>query len=692
MFIVHLALQGCLRADKVEYGVNADTGGHIRYLMELVAASAEHPEIDRMEIVTRGFREDGLGACYAPGIETVGGRLRIVRLGTATARYLPKEALWTEHEAFADALVAHIGTLDRKPHLIHAHYADAGRIAALVQARLGIPYLFTAHSLGRVKLASLPADCPENAGMARRIAIEEAAIAGAAGIVASSRDEAEMQYAEYAAYDPGRIRIIAPGSDLAGFGEAATNAGVDREIARFLDRPEKPVILAIARPVTKKNLAALVHAYGRSPALQAVANLVIVAGTRDDLETLEPEIARNLAELLHLIDRYDLYGKVAYPKQHRPQDIPAYYAHARARRGVFVNPALSEPFGLTLLEAAASGLPVVATDSGGPNDIIETCGNGVLVDPRAPDGIATALLRILTDAILWDRYSAAGAVAVQAYDWPRHVAQYADFARAIVIGARAALVDPALMLVCDIDNTLLGCQASTRSFTRWQAGQADMLFGIATGRSFHSAMAILAQADVPRPRFLITSVGSEIYHLADNGAVYDRDAEWDAIVAAGWDRAAVADLLAREGGVVPQSPLEQRRFKLSYFVDGDPGAAARVRDLLAQAGHACSVIQSHGKYLDILPNGASKGTAVEHVRRRYGLSQDRVVVAGDSGNDVEMLRSVPRSIIVANYSDGLASRPDLAHSYVAQHGYARGVIEGVDHFQRLRAANDRLCA
>jgi sucrose-phosphate synthase len=692
MFIMHLALQGCLRAHHVEYGVNADTGGHIRYLLELVEASADHPGIDRMEIVTRGFREVSLDPCYDRPMEAMNARTRIVRLRTGAAGYLPKEALWAEHDAFVDALVAHIATLDRRPDLIHAHYADAGRVAAAIRTRLGIPYLFTAHSLGRVKQASLPAGCPEMAGLAQRIAIEEEAIAGAAGIVASSRDEAEMQYAEYAAYDPGRIRIIAPGSDLAGFSACATDPQVDVEIARFLRQPDKPVILAIARPVTKKNLAALVHAYGRSPALQEAANLVIVAGTRDDLETLEPEIARNLSELLHLIDRYDLHGKVAYPKHHRPEEIPAFYAHARVRHGVFVNPALSEPFGLTLLEAAASGLPVVATDSGGPNDIIETCGNGMLVDPRAPDAIAIALLAILTDAGLWERYSAAGETAVRAYDWPRHVALYADFAGAIVVGAHRVPADPRLMLVCDIDNTLLGCQASTRSFTRWQSGQADMLFGIATGRSFHSAMAILAQADVPRPRFLITSVGSEIYHLAENGAVYDRDAEWDAIIAAGWDRAAVAELVAQAGGVEPQSPLEQRRFKLSYFTGGDAGAAARVRDLLARAGHACAVIQSHGKYLDVLPNGASKGTAVEHVRRRYGLSPDKVVVAGDSGNDVEMLRSVPRSIIVANYSDDLASRPDLAHSYVARNGYARGVIEGVDHFQRLRADNDRLCA
>ncbi len=91
--------------------------------------------------------------------------------------------------------------------------------------------------------------------------------------------------------------------------------------------------------MAKKNLAALVRAYGESPALQAAANLVIFAGTREDYAALDGDMAVTVAEILALIDRYDLYGRVAYPKQHRPEDVPAIYAHARERGGIFVNPA-----------------------------------------------------------------------------------------------------------------------------------------------------------------------------------------------------------------------------------------------------------------------------------------------------------------------------------------------------------------
>lgn len=58
------------------------------------------------------------------------------------------------------------------------------------------------------------------------------------------------------------------------------------------------------------------------------------------------------------------------------------YRFAAVTKGLFVNLALQEPFGLTLIEAAAHGLPSVATKNGGPMDIIATLKNGVLVRQR----------------------------------------------------------------------------------------------------------------------------------------------------------------------------------------------------------------------------------------------------------------------------------------------------------------------
>jgi hypothetical protein len=106
---------------------------------------------------------------------------------------------------------------------------------------------------------------------------------------------------------------------------------------------------------------------------------------------------------------------------------------------VFINPALTEPFGLTLLEAAASGLPLVATENGGPVDIIANCDNGILVDPLDAEAIAAALLRLLTDRGAWRQASRNGLEGVRRfYTWQAHAGSYLEKVRALMDSPRKA--------------------------------------------------------------------------------------------------------------------------------------------------------------------------------------------------------------------------------------------------------------
>ncbi len=193
--------------------------------------------------------------------------------------------------------------------------------------------------------------------------------------------------------------VIPPGTDLNQFRPAREGESFPfyEKLAPFIGDPDKPLILALSRPDERKNISTLVEAYGESPELQRAANLLIVAGNRDDIRDLNSGARRVLTDLLLLVDAYDLYGKVAIPKHHKPEDVPDVYRMAAASKGVFINPALIEPFGLTLLEAAACGLPIVATENGGPVDIIANCENGSLVDPLDKEAITEALLDVLRD-------------------------------------------------------------------------------------------------------------------------------------------------------------------------------------------------------------------------------------------------------------------------------------------------------
>lgn len=96
---------------------------------------------------------------------------------------------------------------------------------------------------------------------------------------------------------------------------------------------------------------------------------------------------------------------------------------------VLVNPSVdpSESFGVVLLEAAATGIPVVATDVGGISEVALPDRTAILVPPRRPDLLADALNRLAADGELRDRLGSAGrAYAAAQYQWKENVASMLD--------------------------------------------------------------------------------------------------------------------------------------------------------------------------------------------------------------------------------------------------------------------------
>ena len=120
-----------------------------------------------------------------------------------------------------------------------------------------------------------------------------------------------------------------------------------------------------------------------------------------------------------------MYGKVAYPKKHLPSQIPPLYRCAASRGGVFVNPALTEPFGLTLLEASSCGLPIISTDDGGPKEIRSKCENGLLVDVTDINKLKVPLEKGIANTSQWKLWSRNGIEGVNRhFSWSTHVRNY----------------------------------------------------------------------------------------------------------------------------------------------------------------------------------------------------------------------------------------------------------------------------
>ncbi|MCP3736145.1 glycosyltransferase [Sphingomonas sp. RP10(2022)] len=652
MFILHLALGGCLKAPPVDYGITADTGGHIAYILDAARAQGACAGVSHVSIVTRAFDDPRLGAAHGGPRERVDARVAIDRIATPCRAYLEKDALAAELPAFTEGFCAHLAALPRLPDVIHAHFADAAAVARVAQARFGIPFVYTPHALGIDKRAQ-GLGCDEG-----RIRAERAAIAGAAAIIVSTHDEAERQIGGYGVAVAGRIHCLPPGVPQRVDPDGA--ATLANRLGDWFDRPELPILLAVARPVAKKNLAALVRAYAGDAALQARANLVVLAGCHDHAAGEEREV---LAELAALAADPALAARVALPPRHDAADVAALYDRA-AQGGVFVNPALHEPFGLTLIEAAAAGVPVVATANGGPAEIVATLRHGMLVDPRDEGGIARACRDIVGDSRRHAALSAAGRARVGAYCWER----YAAASVAVYRDAAAPR-----LLACDIDNTLTGCRAGAAAFAAWRSA-SPLGFVVATGRGIEAARAILSRWQLPEPDAFIVDVGTRLW-LADDTGGWRECADYARTLDRDWDREAVARALAPLG-VTPQPAETAGPHKLSFF--GDDADAARIRATLAAAGLRARVIFSHGRLIDVLAPAGGKAAAIAAYAARAGWSLGQCIAAGDSGNDVDMLDACGHAIVVGNASDELADlcpRPGL-HRVDAHH--AAGVLEGLE--------------
>lgn len=688
--IMHIALQGCLKSGDIPYGVTSDTGGHIRYLLELVEALSKQPDITHQIVVTRAFDAPHLGPEYARLEEQLAPQVTLWRCRGASSEYLPKEALWQEVPVLVDSLLDRMHRENIYPDLIHAHYADAGVVAMKLKTALGIPYTFTAHSLGATKARHKP-DRTCAADLRRRIRMEELALSGADRLIASSWHEARIQYGMYRHHDPEKTLVNPPGCNLASFRTPAPTQAmeeVDSELRRFLKRPDLPCLLAIARPVEKKNLCALVKAYAEDPWLREQTNLVIYAGTRSSIDNGEAENRKVWAQLLKLIDDYDLYGHVAYPKHHELRQVPAIYQWAASRRGVFVNPALNEPFGLTLLEAAASGLPVVATREGGPVDILRHCEHGVLIPPTDTGAIARACRQILGDEDTWQKYSANGRNNVGYYSWSRHATQYLKDA-AFALKSRptrpAAGRKITHMLATDMDGTLLGDPQGLERLTKWLSHNRHFLFVVATGRSARDALAELKAWGAPLPDLLIADVGSSIYQVDEQGALKGIH-EWQQKLSKNWRRDLCLQILDGHPALTRQSDRHQSRFKLSYFIHKASRGRADVlrqelENGLARAALKARVVCSHGNLLDVLPVGGGKAAAVDFVCQQYDIPRGHLVTAGDSGNDLDLLEEAGFGIVVANHTRELSAlKKDLHHIHWARAASAAGVMEGLQLF------------
>jgi sucrose-phosphate synthase len=699
LYIMSLSVHGLVRGTDIELGRDADTGGQVLYVLDQARALARHPHVEMVEVLTRQIWDQKVDESYAQPREELEEGARIVRLPFGPKRYLHKESLWPYLTSMVDQTMRLIRARGRAPDLIHGHYADGGFVGAQVAKILGIPFFFTGHSLGRVKEARLLEQGLSQETMearyriSGRIEAEEGALETATSVVASTRQEVKDQYDLYDHYQPDRKVVIPPGVDFSRHSpplEAQEEMGIHRSVNRFFTDPTKPILMAMARADDRKNFATLVQAYGESPSLREKANLLLVMGNRDDIQEMPAGAKRVLTQILLLVDRYDLYGSVAYPKNHQPNEVPSLYRMAAASGGIFVNPALTEPFGLTLLEAAASGLPIVATNDGGPQDIIGTCKNGALIDPTDAGSMAQALDEALSDRNRWQAWSKNGVEKVLAhFSWESHAERYLGVAEKALGGLpeeghyhnlnrRRRLPRLDRLLVTDVDDTLSGDTEALKILGEVLEASGDHVgFGIATGRPLAKALELMEELGIRTPDILITATGTEIHY----GENLVKDRSWERQISYRWEPGKIRSTLSALPGLSLQEEGCTTPFRLRFRRDSEAGPTiAAIKKVLRQDGLRVTATLDHLVDLDVTPFRASPGLAIRFIAHKWHLPPERILVAGDSGNDADMLVGDTLGVVVGNHTpelEGIKGHPKV---FFANGKHAWGILDGIHHF------------
>lgn len=384
---------------------SGDVGGMnvvLRHVGTQLAAMGNH-----VEVLTRRADPDSPDhAEVAPGVW-----LRQLVAGPA------KPVTKARQEELLPAFSARLAELvqgreDAGWQLLHSHHWFSGVAALPIAQRAGIPHVQSFHSIAAEAGTSLAAG--ERAEGPGRLPGERQIARGSQAIIAVSRAEARTT-AERLGADPGRVAVVAPGVDAAQFHPLAVPA--PRAAGVVQDRPR---LLVAARLEPLKGVDLVLAALSRIPAAQRPL-LEIAGGPTAGFEGYDRELQR-LAQQLGVARDVRFVAASARAE---------FAAHMRSASLVLI-PSHSETYGLVALEAAASGVPVIAAAAGGLVEAVVDGVTGVLLPGRDPQAWADAIRSLLADPERRRRLAQAGRAHALTLPWRATAEGWAQVYRRLV--------------------------------------------------------------------------------------------------------------------------------------------------------------------------------------------------------------------------------------------------------------------
>ncbi|KAK4769248.1 hypothetical protein SAY86_027398 [Trapa natans] len=456
-----------------------DTGGQVVYILDQVRAlesemlhRIKQQGLDitpRILIVTR-LLPDAVGTTCNQRLEKVFGteHSHILRVPFRdekgmVRKWISRFEVWPYLERYTEDVASEIaGELQGKPDLIVGNYSDGNIVASLLAHKLGVTECTIAHALEKTKYPDSDIywknfeekyhfSCQFTADL---IAMNHAdfIITSTFQEIAGSKDTVGQYESHMAFTMPGLYRvvhginvfdpkfnIVSPGADeniyfayteekrrLKSFHpeieELLFNGVENKEHLCVLKDRDKPIIFTMARLDRVKNLTGLVEWYGKNTRLRELVNLVVVGGDRRK-ESKDLEEQAEMKKMYDHIETYKLNGQFRWiSSQMNRVRNGELYRYICDTKGAFVQPAIYEAFGLTVVEAMTCGLPTFATCNGGPAEIIVHGKSGFHIDPYHGEQAANLLVdffeKCKSDPTHWDAISQGAMKRIQEkYTW-----------------------------------------------------------------------------------------------------------------------------------------------------------------------------------------------------------------------------------------------------------------------------------
>ncbi|MBV6626228.1 MAG: sucrose synthase [Rivularia sp. (in: Bacteria)] len=384
-----------------------------------------------------------------------------------TQNWISRFEIYPYLESFAtDSERELLAEFEGKPDLIIGNYTDGNLVAFLLSRRLNVTQCVIAHALEKSKYVFSDInwqDLEQQYHFSLQFTADLIAMNAANFVVSSTYQEiigtehTLGQYESYQSFTMPKLYHVVSGIDLKNPKFNVVPPGVNENVYfpytkiedRLLNNRErledllftledstqvfgkladisKRPIFSMARLDKIKNLTGLAECFGKSKELQQQCNLILVAGKLRTEDSTDSEEINQIEKLYQIIDKYNLQGKIRWLGVRLSKtDSGEIYRIIGDRQGIFVQPALFEAFGLTVLEAMISGLPTFATRFGGPLEIIQDKVNGFYINPTNHQEMAQTILEFLSKCDFnpntWNDFSQKGIERIyDNYTWKIH--------------------------------------------------------------------------------------------------------------------------------------------------------------------------------------------------------------------------------------------------------------------------------